>query len=246
MVMKGSLILACLLTWAATAQPLTTQSIKVNDKHFLAIKAPADNISLHWKNNQGIPYRYFSRLKNDLKRQGKTVLALMNAGIYSQNDQPAGLHIESGKQQQPLNNKKGKGNFHLQPNGVFLITQKNQAAILSTKTYQSRYKNLATDIRLATQSGPLLLIDGKINPRFIAHSTSYYSRNAVCITAKGEIWFIITAAYEKTNFYTFALASKQLGCHQALYLDGSLSKLYQRGGNPFHFGHFVGILAITE
>ena len=42
---------------------------------------------------------------------------VMNAGIYSMNNVPAGLWIEQGKELNALNTKAGKGNFHVQPNG---------------------------------------------------------------------------------------------------------------------------------
>lgn len=246
--MRAKLTLVALLVFAvrlAVAAPLTTKTWEVNTKSFRAIAVSPSQLSLHWKNAKGVPYRSFGAVKSALQTQGKKVLVLMNAGIYSQNDEPAGLHIEAGKILHPLNTKRGKGNFHLPPNGVFFITQKNQARILSTRAYQKYYGKRNHSVRLATQSGPMLLIDGKINPRFITKSRSLYTRNAVCTTKKHNLWFLISD--ETTNFYTFAKAAKQLGCYQALYLDGSISKLYQRGVNmTFHFSHYVGILAVTE
>ncbi|PID66723.1 MAG: hypothetical protein CR975_01440 [Gammaproteobacteria bacterium] len=243
----------CLWLWAAVLTPPpaaaapVTKSWSVNQHNFRAVAVSPAQISLHWKNRKGQPYHSFGALKSDLQRQGKAVLTLMNAGIYGKNDQPAGLHIEAGQVLHPLNTQRGKGNFHLRPNGVFFITQKNQARIVSTAAYRQRYANKHRGIRLATQSGPMLLINGKINRRFIASAVSPYQRNAVCTSKKNKVWFLITDSYTKTNLYTFAKAAKRLGCYQALYLDGSISKLYQRGVNStFHFGHYVGILAVSE
>ncbi len=242
------LLLLSVLKLVVAASPTPINQTLTIDKHtFRAISVSPDKISLHWKDKQGNAYRSFGALKSDLKKQGKSVVALMNAGIYTDTDEPAGLHIESGKLLKPLNTHKGKGNFHLQPNGVFFITNRQRPKILTTTQYKKRYGKKNKGVRLATQSGPMLLINGKINARFVKTINSPYSRNAVCTTPKGKIWFLITDNYTRTNFYTFAKAAKKLGCYQALYLDGSISKLYQASVNSsFHFSHYVGILAVTE
>lgn len=221
------------------------QIIRVNQATFRAVAVNPKKTTLHWKDANGKPYKYLGRLKNDLKKQGKSPEILMNAGIYSQNDTPAGLHIEAGKVLKALNTKRGAGNFHLQPNGVFLITQNNRAEILTTQSYQKIYQKKPHLIRLATQSGPMLLISGKINRRFKKNSQSHYIRNGVCTTAANRLYFIISN--QAVNLYTFAKATQQLGCRNALYLDGSISKLYQSAKNTsFHFFPFVGILSVSK
>ncbi len=231
---------------AQPPQPIS-KTFTIGKDRFRAVSVLPNQIALHWKDSQGNAYRSFGALKSDLQKRGKTVIALMNAGIYTDTDKPAGLHIENGQQVKPLNTQKGKGNFHLRPNGVFFITDKGRAKILLTTHYKKRYGKKNTGVRLATQSGPMLLVSGRINHRFIKNIKSPYSRNAVCTTKKGQVWFLITDSFTRTNFYTFAKAAKQLGCHQALYLDGSISKLYQKDVNStFHFSHYVGILSVTE
>ncbi len=240
------ILLSVAQTHAQSLMPIS-KTFTIGNDTFRAVSVSPHHISLHWKDSQGNAYRSFGALKSDLQKHGKTVIALMNAGIYTNTDEPAGLHIENGQQLKSLNTHTGKGNFHLQPNGVFFITDKAIAKILTTTHYKKRYGKKNKGIRLATQSGPMLLINGTINRRFVKNIQSPYSRNAVCTTKKGKVWFLITDGLTRTNFYTFANAAKQLGCHQALYLDGSISKLYQRGVNsPFHFSHYVGILSVTE
>lgn len=222
--------------------------ITVNNVGFRAVEIDPKKTTLHWKDRNDQPYRSFGRLKSALKHTGKNVRIMMNAGIYSADDSPAGLHIENNTTLKTLNTRAGKGNFHLQPNGVFFITTQGKAGILTTQAYRKRYEGSAKSpaIRLATQSGPMLLIDGKINAKFIPDSASVYTRNGICTTQNGETFFLSTDN-QRSNLYTFATAAKQLHCHNALYLDGSISKLYMSGKNStFHFGHYVGILAVTE
>lgn len=225
------------------------QIITVANNSFRILEVKPKQLSLHWKNNNNKSYNRLGKLKSDLESQGKRVMALMNAGIYSKKNEPAGLHIEKGKVLKSLNTKTGYGNFHVKPNGIFYVTTQNNAYITTTSTFKKKFGNKNTGIRLATQSGPMLLINGKISNRLLAHSSSLYSRNGICTTRKGKVFFIATNDDNgtRTNLYHFAKATQKLGCHNALYLDGNISKLYQpQFDGLFHFRHFVGILSVTQ
>lgn len=220
----------------------------INDKRFKAVTVNPSKLQLHWQNTRGRAYNNFSSLNNALKDNNQNVTVMMNAGIYTQSDQPAGLHIENGHQIHAINQKHGHGNFHLQPNGVFFITQKHQPAIRTTASFYKKYGNQPEKtVRLATQSGPILVQQGQINPRLKANSQSLYSRNGVCVSKDDKVIFFATANFYRSNLFQFAQAAQAFGCHNALYLDGSISKLYVKGENSiFHLSHFVGILTETE
>lgn len=203
---------------------------------------PAE-VSLHWRDGEDKAYRSLGNLRSALKKANRHVRMLMNAGIYSKDMTPAGLWIEHGNTITSLNRKSGKGNFHIQPNGVFWL--KNGRAHINTTT---AYAKLDPKPDYAVQSGPMLLIDGHINSRFIKGLSSPYSRNAVCTTQKGVLLFILTERRknEWPSFYRLASALKKIGCHQALYLDGSISSWYIPGvSSTFHWPDFVGIIAVT-
>ncbi len=91
------------------------------------------------------------------------------------------------RQQRAINTNKGWGNFHLLPNGVFYI-QPGHAGILESKAF------LASGIKpfYATQSGPMLVIDGKLHPSFLADSTSLKTRNGVGVSADGKVIFALS------------------------------------------------------
>ncbi len=232
------------------AAKVQTQPLDVDGKIFRFLAVDAKRVSLHWKGADGKPYRNFSALRTHFLANNERVSAMMNAGIYTKNYQPAGLYVENGTLLHQLNTKQGKGNFHLQPNGVFLITHKGQADILTTQSYQKYYQGREKQLKMAIQSGPMLLIDGKINPKFIPNSQSMYSRNGVCTNKEGALFFFATNNFPavSSNFYQFAYAARKNGCHNALYLDGNISKLYVEGEDMlyFHFPQYVGILAVTE
>jgi len=54
------------------------------------------------------------------------------------------------------------GNFHLKPNGVFWIDDAGAPHVAATDSYLA----LKTSPEWATQSGPMLLIDGALHPAF--------------------------------------------------------------------------------
>ena len=202
-------------------------------------------VSLHWKDSDGSAYATLGTLKRHLEASGARVAFLMNAGIYSTDDTPAGLWIERGKTLIPLNRKAGKGNFHIQPNGVFYI-ERGKAHIQPTAAYHLGQHQPDW----AVQSGPMLLMDGKPNARFVKNLSSPHKRNAVCTTKDDRLYFILTEDYNREgewpSFHRFAEALQHLGCHDALYLDGTLSGWYIPGiAGTFHWTHYVGIIAVT-
>lgn len=199
-------------------------------------------IGLYWKNENGERFQNFSRLKAHLEASGKRLLFAMNSGIYAEDYTPLGLHIENGNTLRRLNRgKAGGGNFSLKPNGVFFIEQ-GKARILET----GEYDKAEVQPELAVQSGPLLVQRGKIHPRFRKESESLYIRNGVGIDSEGRVVFLVVR--KPVNFHTFASAFRdQLGCENALYLDGALSGLYAPCLGREDIGlNYVGILAVVE
>ncbi|MCQ9122206.1 hypothetical protein BKG95_06485 [Rodentibacter pneumotropicus] len=202
--------------------------------------AKPEEVRLHWRDSEGQNYHSLTNLKRALQKDYQ-IKMLMNAGIYSKNNTPAGLWIENGQELNPLNNKRGKGNFHVQPNGVFAVVGK-MPHILTTNAYQK--KRLKPTF--AMQSGPMLLIEGKINRQFRAGLESYHKRNAVCLDKQNRLFFILTTS-GKPNLYTFSQGLQKMGCYQALYLDGTISDWYiPNRFNSFHWHHFVGMISVSE
>ena len=166
----------------------------------------------------------------------------MNAGMYTPENLPKGLYIENHKMLVPLDTAEtGFGNFYLQPNGVFAFDD-SSAVILETKKYQKQTKQYA----FATQSGPLLVFNGVINPVFTPNSNSLFIRNGVGITNDNKIVFAISN--QPVSFYTFAqLFKEKMQCHTALFLDGAISKMYAPEINRFdidgNLGPFVTLIA---
>ncbi|MCT4579810.1 MAG: phosphodiester glycosidase family protein [Flavobacteriales bacterium] len=172
------------------------------------------------KNKEGKPYSNAGDLKHHLKKEGKELLFAMNGGMYLKDQSPQGLYIENGKVIKSTDQtQEAYGNFYMQPNGVFLIEKNNKARVVPTKEL-----TLTKDVLYATQSGPMLVIDGKLHPKFNQGSTSLFVRNGVGVLPNGNLLFAISK--ERINFYDFASYFKNQGCQNALYLDGFVSRMY--------------------
>lgn len=185
----------------------------------------SDDIRLFLKGADGVPYAEFSRLRSAVEAQGETLLFAMNAGMYHKDRTPVGLYIENGEEQKKLSAKDGPGNFHLLPNGVFWIWSEDGlrgAHVRETADYQEAAHDV---IAYATQSGPMLVIKGEMHPKFLADSTSRKRRNGVGVREDGAVVFAISDT--AVTFHEFATYFRDtLKCPNALYLDGTISRLY--------------------
>ncbi len=166
---------------------------------------------------------YISSLASELKSQNQNLLFAMNAGMFDENQRPIGLYIEDGVQSKKLNRRAGGGNFHLKPNGVFYVKD-GKPAVVETEAFAK--SGVKPDF--ATQSGPMLVINGKIHPKFSPTGTSRKLRNGVGIDDKGTVTFVISE--NAVTFWEFAsLFKDDLASRNALFFDGSVSSLYAPG-----------------
>lgn len=164
------------------------------------------------------PYRDFAKLEASLG--ARRVAFAMNGGMFGEDGRAIGLLVEKGRQIRAINRREGGGNFHLMPNGVFLVRHDGSAAVIRSANYKP-----SPDIAFATQSGPMLVIAGKLHPRFDPDGTSRNIRNGVGIAHDGKARFVISE--EPVSFGKFArLFRDELGARNALYFDGSVSALW--------------------
>jgi prepilin-type processing-associated H-X9-DG protein len=170
----------------------------------------------------GKPLRSLPALHQHLGAEAGRLRFAMNAGMYDRAGKPIGLYIEDGRERRPLNTRNASGNFHLKPNGVFSAAADGRVAVTATKRFRP-----GPQIRWATQSGPMLVIDGQLHPKFSADGTSLHVRNGVGVADGDTAWFAISE--EPVSFGRFArLFRDRLGCANALFLDGSVSSLWDR------------------
>ena len=193
---------------------------------FTACKAVSgqDEIRLAWRGPDGRALRSLPALEAALGEESKRVRFAMNAGMYDEAGAPIGLYVAKGEESAPLNRRGGEGNFHLLPNGVFSVDRQGRFAV----TPAARFRKKVPKPLWATQSGPMLVIDGELHPKFDHDGESRLIRNGVGARDPRTAWFVISE--EGVSFGRFARFFRDaLGCKNALYLDGSISSLWDRG-----------------
>ena len=214
-----TMLISSLMSMSQFAQ-VTSYTRQYNDLNYTVVEVH-DLSKLRLllnKQNDQTPVNYFSQIPTQLNTCEKMLFA-MNAGMFHYTFHPVGLYIENKKKLFPLNQHLGWENFYLQPNGILAWNSK-QAVILSTSQYvKGKFK-----ADYATQSGPMLVSNRRINPIFIAESSSLKIRNAVGIKDQ-VLYFVLTE--QAVNFYALAsFMQNELKLEQALYLDGSISAMY--------------------
>jgi uncharacterized protein YigE (DUF2233 family) len=199
-----------------------------------------DDIRLFLSGPDDKPYGSLGALASVLKQKGEKLAFAMNAGMFGQDQSPVGLYVEDKRKLHEADTRAGETNFHMKPNGVFWIGDK-----VAGVTETSRYLASPPPARYATQSGPMLIIDGKVHPKIRPDGTSQKIRNGVGACKGGAVSFAI--AEDPVTFDTFArLFRDGLGCQNALFLDGSVSSLYapelSRDDEPEPLGPIVGVV----
>ncbi|MCS4224541.1 phosphodiester glycosidase family protein [Sphingobacterium sp. BIGb0165] len=217
------------------------EKIKDEDQFVIYQVSPHKRtVRLYWKNKDHSILRSIARLKKDVEGRNETLLFAINGGMFEPDNSPKGLYIENFKILKSIDTLKGNGNFYLPPNGIFYLTRNNQAKILETRKFRQ-----SPEIEYATQSGPMLLMNGKINPIFQKKSRNLNIRNGVGILENGDLLFVLSK--REVSFYNLAQFFKESGCKNALYLDGFVSRAYLPEKNWIQsdgdFGVMIGISA---
>ncbi len=207
----------------------------------ITIDPASTEIQLFLADADNSKYRSIEKLKRTLEKKGDTLIFAMNGGMYLNDGSPQGLYIENGKTIKALDTIfTSYGNFYLQPNGVFYLTEKI-GTVCSTEDYiKTKQKP-----QFATQSGPMLVIEGQLHPVFQEGSEHLHIRNGVGIDAQGKVVFAISN--NKVNLFDFSMLFKEkLHCKNALYLDGFVSRAYipqlKREELDGNFGVMIGVV----
>ncbi len=248
--MRPYFALACIVLASSSAscaaQPPgpapACRTVRFEDTPFTLCDAdPArHSILLTDRGASGVPMRDFTALPTRLGKDASRIAFAMNAGMFGVTGVPIGLYVENGKRQVALNRRTGFGNFYTPPpNGVFFGDAKGWH-IVTTAAFAARAAPLPD---FATQSGPMLLVNGAINPGFDANGTSLNIRNGVGIAGNGHALFAISDV--PVSFGRFARLFRRLGCADALYFDGSISRLWDPVAGRMDTGAKIGPIVVV-
>lgn len=224
------------------AQAVTCENARYEgNRYTICTVSPAEeNLRLFLRDDAGNILGQFSSIEATLP-EGQSLSFGMNAGMYHLDRRPVGLYLEEGTQESRLYPNSGPGNFGLVPNGVLCI-QGARADVIESLSFQAE----TPDCTYATQSGPMLVIDGDLHPRFLPDSTSKFIRNGVGTSADGQT-AIFVKSENSVNFHEFARFFRDiLKMPQALYFDGKVSRIHatdlDRSDPGFWMGPIVGVV----
>ncbi|SIT87330.1 Uncharacterized protein YigE, DUF2233 family [Yoonia rosea] len=224
-----------LLFWALPAAAVSCEDVDYlgNSYTVCTVDATQEDLRLFYKDVDGGVIGSFGALE-DLPSVGSLAFA-MNAGMYHDDRSPVGHYVEGGIETMRVIPNAGPGNFGLLPNGVFCITD-TSAQVYETLAYVAN----APACRDATQSGPMLVIDGALHPRFLPDSTSRFVRNGVGTSTDGAT-AVFAISNNSVTFHEFGSFFKDyLAMPNALYFDGKVSRLYSRAQGRSDFGFQLG------
>ncbi len=238
-------VVAAVATAVAAAEPAQPppcrQVTHENARHTVCeVDLTKQAIKLYWKRPDGQPYGHLGRLPAADAANRKLRFAF-NGGMFHADLSPVGLYIENGAQMKAASTAKGPGNFHLKPNGIFYLAG-TKAGVMETGAYLKS----APKADLATQSGPMLVINGKLHPLFVRAGTSAKMRDGVGVKADGRT-VVFAISEDPVSFAAFGrLFRDELKTPNALFLDGgSAPALYapamSRGGNFLPLGPMLGV-----
>ncbi len=227
----------CVTTGSATMAEVTCSERSFEGLAYTAcdVDPRVDDLRLFLDAPSGEKYGQFSTLDGTLARDGKMLVFAMNGGMYHNDRAPVGHYVEDGQEIMRVIPNAGPGNFGLLPNGVFCIRD-DRADVIETLAYDAA----RPACRYATQSGPMLVIDGDLHPRFLKDSDSRYIRNGVGTSEDGtRAVFVISD--QSVTFHEFGrIFRDDLGLPNALFLDGSVSRLHAPQLNRSDFGRWLG------
>lgn len=235
------LLLALAVLWTAPAAAACRDFTEGSASYAICeFDARKSDVRLFLEDSKGEVLGSFSALEAALNAKGEALVFAMNAGMYDENRRPVGLFIQRGAPLHPANTRPGAGNFHMKPNGVFWIDD-GKAGVMET----GRFLGSRLHPAFATQSGPLLVSGGRINPHIHDSGSSEKIRNGVCVAEGRFIRFVISN--RPVTFHAFAhLFRERLQCSDALFLDGSISSLYApelgRHDRLMPMGPIVGVV----
>lgn len=188
------------------------------------------------------PYRSLSELAASRPSGSPAVAFATNGGMFDDAGKPIGYYVEDGTRGHKLNTNAGYGNFHLLPNGVFYGDAQGRWAVSTSADFAAKVTHRP---QFGTQSGPMLVIAGKLHPKIDADGQSLKLRNGVGVDKAGRAHFVISN--EPVSFGKLARYFRDaLHCPNALFLDGSVSSLWDPEHGRVDGGPPLGPLIVVE
>lgn len=219
-----------------------------NQKHYRVFIAntAVHKIETHFRKKGTKPFYGIADVRTYLQSRGEIPLMITNGGMYRPDFKPVGLFRElDGAMQYPLDTstRKANDNFHLYPNGVFYVDAAGKGGVVQTRRFFS--DTIIRKAPVATQSGPMLVVDGQIHSSFSATSSNNKIRSGVGAYRSEILVFI--ASVESVSFYEISeFFLEFFECPNALFLDGQVSLMDIQGMEQPPSRRFGPMVSVTQ
>ncbi|MBI1401729.1 MAG: hypothetical protein GC147_00765 [Porphyrobacter sp.] len=165
----------------------------------------------------------------------------MNGGMYGDDLKAIGYYVENGERLSELDRGDGSGNFYMKPNGVFFGSGGTWRVLAS----DAFFATVGDRPEFGTQSGPMLVVDGKLHPEIQDNGPSRAIRNGVGVDGEGRAHFVISDA--PLSFGQLARYFRdEVKAKNALYLDGQISSLWDPASARMDKGRVGPIIVVTK
>lgn len=236
------LLAALAISACAPAREPACRAMAFEGTHFTVCRVDTrkDVLKLSTYGPGGAPLRSFAALADQMGAQQRRLRFAINGGMFDEGGAPIGLYVENGRTLKPANTRPGPGNFHMMPNGVFSVDADGAVHVETTQAFLARDPHP----QWATQSGPMLVIGGALHPAIQEDGPSRLIRNGVGVRGARLALFVISD--DGVSFGRFARFFRdQLGCSDALFLDGSVSSLWAPELNRRDSGSALGPMVVV-
>ena len=209
----------------ANGQVETYNKITFNNEQYSAFVVKLDSNTIDQFKRLSNPNQlpYFEFVSNQLKVDSN--IYLINSSIVSDliKCTTEGLLIDEFSVKKSINNQNGNGNFYLKPNACLLINR-HDANLTSTESTM-----VDTSIRLAIQSGPMLINQSLICSSFNPNSVNRNLRSGVGVytTQTNQKYIVFAVSETPVSFFELAeFFHYKFNCSSALSLESANCAIY--------------------
>ncbi len=179
--------LGALVAMALPSGAAECRRIEHDGQGYVLCEVPAEQepaLRLFQDGPDGAPLRNFANVRRSLA-PGETLSFAMNAGMFHADYRPVGLLVVEGRELSPLVTGASHDNFGMLPNGVFCSGGARPFQVIESRAFAEA----RPDCRLATQSGPMLVVDGEDLDEMLGNlldNALAHARARVVIEATGD------------------------------------------------------------
>ena len=227
----------------AHARNLPQRELRRHRLHRLQLRLrQTDDVRMFWGNGEGEPYHRSPRWRRLWCGQGLTLNFAINGGMYGDDFCPIGLYVENGQEAHRRQHQDVTGTRPI-------FTRSRTASFIwrgqggcgdDRRVCRSRRPTR----EFATQSGPMLVIDGKIHPASSKARLTQEPRRGRRQQPDGGA---LRHHGGRVSFDHFARFFRDgLGCENALFLDGTHLRHLCAGTRPRRclvgYGPIIGVV----